>query len=88
MAKGTSDYRIKNRPSQATRDPYKRLAAGILANGATAARAGDIDAANWLLSEQAEFLADAVGLSFPHVQRWVRLQSGCFPVVKSFSVYE
>jgi len=58
--------------SPATRDPYRRLAAGILANGATAAKAGDTGAAQWLLSEQAQFLSDAVGLSYTHVQRWAR----------------
>lgn len=51
---------------------YTRLAAGILAQAARDAKRGDIDAAIWLQSEQAEFLAGAVGLSFAHVQRWAR----------------
>ena len=72
MEKGTNDYRITNRTSPGIRDPYKRLAAGILANGAKAAKAGDLDAAQWLLSEKAEFLAGEVGLSWSHVQRWAR----------------
>jgi hypothetical protein len=58
--------------SPGLKDPYKRLAAGILANGATAAEKGDQDAAQWLLTEQAQFLAEAVGLSWTHVQRWAR----------------
>lgn len=57
--------------SPGIRDPYTRLAAGILANGASAAKAGDQGAAQWLLSEQAEFLADSIGLSHPHVRKWV-----------------
>ena len=56
--------------SPASLDPYKRLAAGILAQAAKEAKAGELAAAYWLLSEQAEFLAGAVGLSWPHVQRW------------------
>ncbi|MBT4946228.1 MAG: hypothetical protein HON27_08670 [Candidatus Marinimicrobia bacterium] len=72
MAKGTSDYRITDRRSPATKDPYKRLAAAILAQAAKEARAGDQDAASWLLSEQAEILAGGVGLSFVHVRRWAR----------------
>ncbi len=57
--------------------PYKRLAAAILGQAAKAAKAGDQDAAIWLLSEQAELLADGIGLSFSHVKAWVgeRLQS-------------
>lgn len=58
--------------SPANSDPYRRLAAGILAQAAKEARAGDPDAVIWLLSEQAEFLADGIGLSFVHVKRWAR----------------
>ena len=60
--------------SRAVTDPYVRLAAGILANGAQAARAGDREAVIWLLSDQAELYADAVGLSFPHIQKRVENQ--------------
>ena len=56
-------------------DPYRRLAAAVLVQGAKEARDGDIDAAQWLLSEQAEFYAGAVGLSFPHVQKWAQRQA-------------
>jgi len=56
--------------SGGSRDPYRRLAAGVLAQAAKDAKAGDTDAALWLLSEQAEFLAGAVGLSWVHVKRW------------------
>ena len=63
--------------SPATRDPYRRLAAGILAQAAKEAKAGDIDAAQWLQTGLAELFCDGVGLSFPHVKRWAgeRLQS-------------
>ena len=56
---------------------YTRLAAGILAQAAKDAQAGHGDAATWLLSEQAEFLAGAVGLSYTHVQRWARRFVSC-----------
>ena len=69
---GTNNYRIEGQASPATQDPYSRLAAGILAHAAKEARAGDPDAITWLLSEQAEFLAGAVGLSFVHVERWAK----------------
>ena len=58
--------------SAGKRDPYIALAAAILAQAAKDAKAGDIDAAAWLLTEQAEFLAGAVGLSWTHVQRWAQ----------------
>ncbi len=65
------------RPDEASQSPasknaYTRLAAAVLAKATREARAGNLDATFWLLSEQAEFLADSVGLSWPHVQKWVR----------------
>ncbi len=70
MAKGTNDYRTTDRPSPATKNGYVRLAAGILAHAAKEARAGDLEALHWLLTEQAELLAGGVGLSYAHVRRW------------------
>ena len=58
--------------SPATQDPYARLAAAILAKATRDAKKGDLDALFWLLSEQAEFLAGSVGLSWPHVCKWTR----------------
>jgi hypothetical protein len=68
-------YSATRQPGQAgsspgVKSPYSRLAAGILAQAAKDAKAGDTGAALWLLSEQAEFLAGAVGLSWVHVKRW------------------
>ena len=60
------------RQSPATQDGYVRLAAAILGAAAKQARAGDMDALFWLLSDQAEFLADGVGLSWTHVKKWTR----------------
>ena len=71
---GTNDYRDEGHASPASQNGYIRLAAAILANAANAAKAGDLDAAQWLLSGDAEILADGIGLSWPHVQRWARLQ--------------
>jgi hypothetical protein len=70
-----TSIRATNRPaaerlSAGRSDPYRRLAAGILVQAAKDAKAGDTGAALWLLSEQAEFLAGAVGLSWVHVKRW------------------
>ena len=70
-------YSATSRPDQArqspaTQDAYARLAAAVLAKATREAKKGDLDALFWLLSEQAEFLADSVGLSWPHVQKWVR----------------
>ena len=79
MAKGTNDYRTKDRPSPGIRDPYRRLAAGILAQAAKEAKAGDIDAAQWLQTGQAEFFCEGVGLSFPHVKKWVENQNRPHP---------
>ena len=67
---GTNNYRIEGQASPATQDPYRRLAAGILAHAAKEARAGDPDAVIWLLSEQAQFLTEAVEISYTHVQKW------------------
>jgi hypothetical protein len=72
MAKGTNDYRIADRQSPVSQNGYARLAAAILAKAAKEARAGDTDAAGWLLSDQAELLADGIGLSWTHVQAWAR----------------
>jgi hypothetical protein len=78
METNARTYSASRRPddrgkiSAANRDPYSRLAAAILGQAAKEARAGDQDAAIWLLSEQAEFLAGAVGLSWTHVQKWAR----------------
>ena len=69
---GTNDYKIADRQSPGSLDPWKRLAAAILTTAAKEARAGDPDAAIWLLSEQAELLAVGIGLSFVHVKRWAR----------------
>ena len=69
---GTNNYRIEGQASPATQDPYRRLAAAILANGAKAAQAGDPDAVIWLLSKQAQFLTEAVEISYTHVQSWAR----------------
>ena len=69
---GTNNYRIEGQASPATQDPYRRLAAGILAHAAKEARAGDPDAVIWLLSEQAQFLTEAVEISYTHVQSWAR----------------
>ena len=69
---GTNNYRIEGQASPATQDPYSRLAAGILAHAAKEARAGDPDAVIWLQGDQAELLADGIGLSWPHVKRWAR----------------
>jgi hypothetical protein len=72
MAKGTTSYRDEGQTSPASQSGYVRLAAAILGQAAKEARAGDLDAGAWLLSEQAELLADGIGLSWPHVQRWAR----------------
>ena len=79
MAKGTNARKnsATRRPDEASQSPasknaYTRLAAAVLAKAAREARAGNLDATFWLLSEQAEFLADGVGLSWPHVQKWAR----------------
>ena len=69
---GTTDYMGEGRQSPASKNGYTRLAAAILAKATREAKKGDMDALFWLLSEQAEFLADAVGLSWPHVQKWTR----------------
>ena len=69
---GTTDYMGEGRQSQGSQNSYARLAAAILAKATRDAKKGDIDALFWLLSEQAEFLADAVGLSWPHVCKWTR----------------
>jgi len=71
MAKGTNDYRIEERQSPASQSGYVRLAAAILAKAAREAKAGDLDALQWLQGEQAEILADGIGLSVTHVKRWV-----------------
>ena len=57
-------------PSPAASDPWKRLAAAILARAAKDARAGNREAAIWLLSEPAELLTAGIGLSVSHVKRW------------------
>ena len=57
--------------SAGSRDPWRHLAAAILAQAAKDAKAGDIDALIWLSSPAAEFLADEVGLSYTHVQKWI-----------------
>ena len=69
---GTTEYRDEGRASRACQDGYARLAAAILAKAARQARKGDIDALFWLLSDQAEILADGVGLSWAHVKKWAR----------------
>jgi len=72
MAQGTSNYRIEDRVSPGSQNGYIRLAAAILAAAAKAAKEGDLDAVQWLLSGDAEILADGIGLSWPHVQKWAR----------------
>ena len=72
MAQGTNDYRDEGRASPASQNGYARLAAAILARAAKEAKAGDLDALFWLLSEQAEILSNGIGLSWPHVQKWAR----------------
>jgi len=59
--------------SPGTRDPWRNLAAAVLAQAARDAKAGDMGAALWLLSPAAEFLADEVGLSWPHVVQFVQI---------------
>ena len=69
---GTTDYMGEGRQSPGNQNSYARLAAAILAKAAREAKKGDMDAIFWLLSDQAEFLADAVGLSWTHVKKWAR----------------
>ena len=68
---GTTKYRDEVKASPASQSGYAKLAAGILAHAAKEAKKGDQAAAQWLQTEQAEFLAGAIGLSFVHVKRWV-----------------
>ena len=72
MAQGTNDYRDEGHASPENQNGYARLAAAILAKAAKEAKAGDLDAISWLLTEQAEILADGIGLSWPHVKKWAR----------------
>lgn len=69
---GTSRPDERGTISPGSGDPFKRLAAAILAKAAKEAKAGDLDALFWLLSEQAEILSNGIGLSWPHVQKWAR----------------
>ena len=69
---GTTEYRDEGRASRASQDGYARLAAAILLKATKQARKGDLDALFWLLGEQAEILADGVGLSCTHMKKWAR----------------
>jgi hypothetical protein len=70
MATGKTEFRAEGQASPASQSGYVRLAAAILGQAAKEAKAGDLDAAQWLLSGDAEILADGIGLSWPHVQKW------------------
>ena len=78
---GYQPIRATKRPSDTGQqspgscEPYRRLAAAVLGQAAKEARAGDPDAAIWLLSEQAELLAGGIGLSFAHVKAWARARA-------------
>ena len=69
---GTNDYRNEGHASPASQSGYARLAAAIMAKAAKEARAGDQDALFWLLTPQAEFIAEEIGLSYTHVLRKTR----------------
>ncbi len=69
---GTTDYMGEGRQSPASQNGYARLAAAILARAAKQAKKGDMDALFWLLTEQAEFIAEEIGLSYTHVLRKTR----------------
>ena len=73
-ARANSGTRLPDQACQspASKNAYARLAAAVLAKATRDAKKGDLDALFWLLTEQAEFLADSVGLSWTHVQRWTR----------------
>jgi len=61
---------IKDITTLATRNGYARLAAAVLLQAAKQARDGNQRAAHWLMSEQAAFLAECIGISSAHVRRW------------------
>ena len=69
---GTNDYKIADRQSPGSQSGYARLAAAILAKATKEAQKNDLDALFWLLSEQAEYLAFEIGLSYTHVKKWAR----------------
>ena len=77
MATNARAFSGTRRPDEALQSParrngYAKLAAVILAKAAKDAKRGDVDATFWLLSEQAEILADGIGLSITHVKKWAR----------------
>ena len=67
-----TEFRLEENQSPGRQDPYRRLAAAILAKATKEAQENDLDALFWLLSEQAELLAFEIGLSYRHVKRWAR----------------
>ena len=69
---GKADFRIEENQSPGLQDPYRRIAAAILAKATKEAQKNDLDALFWLLSEQAEYLAFEIGLSYTHVKKWAR----------------
>ena len=61
-------------------DPWARLAGGMLTEAADEARAGDLAAAEWLMDDDAAWIADVLGLEFEAVRcaaaKWAACPAG------------
>lgn len=58
------------KPSPAATSPYVRLAAAVLVKAAEEARAGDMGAVDWLLSDGGYLFAYCVGIDYRAIVTW------------------